>query len=109
VKYPKMVALDDAFGFTTTGNNELKAVWFEKSILSGYAEANDEIEHFLQTVGRRKFLMPLYTAFISTPKGTEMAKRIYSTARPGYHAVAVRSIDELLAFDPEKYKGSISL
>jgi leukotriene-A4 hydrolase len=53
--------------------------------------------------------MPLYTAFITTPKGTEMAKRIYSTARPGYHAVAVRSIDELLVFDPEKYKGSISL
>lgn len=109
VEYPKMVELDDAFGFTTTGNNELKAVWFEKSILSEYAEANDEIEHFLQTVGRRKFLMPLYSAFINTPKGTEMANRIYSTARSGYHAVAVRSIDELLVFDPEKYKGSISL
>jgi len=109
VAYTKMVELDDAFGFTTTGNSELKAVWFEKSILGGYAEAYDEIEHFLQTVGRRKFLMPLYTAFKSTPKGSEMAFRIYAKARPGYHSVAVRSIDELLAFDPEKYKGSISL
>jgi leukotriene-A4 hydrolase len=53
--------------------------------------------------------MPLYSAFINTPKGTERANRIYSKARSGYHAVAVRSIDELLAFDPEKYKGSISL
>lgn len=109
IAYNKMVELDDAFGFTTTGNNELKAVWFEKSILSGYTEANDEIEHFLQTVGRRKFLMPLYTALKSTPKGNEMAFRVYAKARGGYHAVSVRSIDELLAFDPEKYKGSISL
>jgi len=105
----QMTELDEAFGFTTTGNSEIKAAWFERSIKNDYAEAFDEIDTFLKNVGRRKFLMPLYTAFSKTPKGKERALQIYARARDGYHSVAVKSIDELLAFDPEKYKASISL
>jgi len=79
------------------------------SIDHGYDGVHDALETFLHEVGRRKFLMPLYTSLSQTAQGKEMALRIYAQARKNYHTVSVRSIDDLLGFDPEKYKGSISL
>jgi leukotriene-A4 hydrolase len=32
----QMAELDEAFGFTTTGNSEIKAAWFERSIKNNY-------------------------------------------------------------------------
>lgn len=92
----RMAEIDAAFKFTTSGNTEVADKWFELALRKGYTEAYDEIETFLIKVGRRKFLMPLYKEMIKTPEGLAMAKRIYEKARPGYHYVAVSSIDALL-------------
>lgn len=92
----QMAALDKAFGFTQTGNSEIADKWFEIAIRKQYTPAYSAMEQFLISVGRRKFLMPLYKAMAETPKGMEMAKSIYAKAREGYHYVAVTSIDDLL-------------
>lgn len=109
IKAERLAQLDDAFHLTATGNAEIKAAWFEVGIRQNYPAISEELENFLSSVGRRKFLMPLYTAMAETAKGKEEALKIYAAARANYHSVSVRSIDELLGFDPEKYKGSISL
>jgi hypothetical protein len=49
-------------------------------------------------VGRRKFLMPLYGELMRSEKGRVLARTIYQQARPNYHSVAVRSLDEMLAW-----------
>lgn len=105
----RLKELDETLYLTKSTNAEIQAAWFEAGVKHGYDGVNEKLEEFLRRVGRRKFLMPLYTALSKTPKGKEMALRIYAQARPNYHSVSVRSIDELLNFDPEKYKGSISL
>jgi hypothetical protein len=33
---------------------------------------------------------------VKTPEGKEWAKRVYAKARPGYHAVSINTIDEML-------------
>ena len=48
------------------------------------------------TVGRRKYLKPLYTELAKTPAGLERARAIYSKARPRYHAVSTGTIDKIL-------------
>ena len=53
------------------------------------------------TVGRRKYLKPLYEALLQSPQGRERALSIYQRARPRYHAVAVRTLDALLEFAPK--------
>ena len=53
------------------------------------------MEQFLVEVGRRKFLTPLYRAMKETDN-LDMARDIYRKARPGYHAVATGTMDELL-------------
>ena len=84
------------FNFATSGNSELEAAWFEHAINHQYEIDYPALEEFLIKVGRRKFLMPLYTALIQTEKGKDIAKKIYLKARKNYHYVAIQSLDELL-------------
>jgi aminopeptidase N len=91
-----MTLLDDAFHFSDSNNSEILSVWLVLSIQSRYERAYPALERFLTSMGRRKFLEPLYTELAKTPAGTEMALRIYKKARPGYHSVARQTVDEIL-------------
>ncbi len=92
----QMKSLDQSFGFTGSGNSEILDAWFELAIRNGYSgNIMPEIEAFLTTVGRRKFLTPLYRAFKETDQ-LDLAKSIYEKAAPNYHAVSRGSIESLL-------------
>ena len=91
-----MEQLDKQFHFTDCGNSEILCQWLELCIRSNYTAADISLEKFLTSVGRRKFLKPLYAALIETPAGKEKAKAIYAKARPGYHSVSSGTIDEML-------------
>jgi len=86
------------FNFAECGNSELEAAWFEHAIHHQYKSDYSALEHFLISVGRRKFLMPLYSALIETEDGKKIAKDIYGKARRNYHFVSVQSLDELLSY-----------
>jgi len=86
------------FNFAECGNSELEAAWFEHVIRHQYLIDYPALEKFLVNVGRRKFLMPLYTALIQTKEGKEIAKNIYAKARGNYHFVSIQSLDELLNY-----------
>src|SRR5690606_39359935 len=91
-----MKTLDEAFHFTGSGNSELQAAWVLHAIRNRYEAAYPALEEFLVHVGRRKFLIPLYTALTESPGGKEMTEMIYRKARPNYHYVSRQTIDELL-------------
>lgn len=91
-----LAVLDAAFEFTTSGNAEILAAWLLPALRAGYAAADPALENFLQHVGRRKFLVPLYRALLATPGGADRARRIYAQARPNYHSVATGTLDALL-------------
>ena len=93
-----LAELDAAFGFTQSGNSEILCAWLELAIQRGYHGSDATLEAFLMNVGRRKFLKPLYTALIATPEGRERALAIYAQARPRYHAVSTKTLDELLGW-----------
>ncbi|MBX2980767.1 MAG: M1 family metallopeptidase [Flavobacteriales bacterium] len=92
----RMAELDQAFKFTTSGNSEITFVWLDHAIANNYAVAYDRLVEFLTTVGRRKFVLPLYERLASTEKGMVMARAVYAKARGNYHAVTVRSVDDKL-------------
>lgn len=92
----KMADLDKTFHFTTTGNSEIADLWFLQAIRSHYEPAYPNMKKFLYVTGRQKFLEPLYKAMKATPDGTTMANEIYKTARPNYHPLAQKKIDEML-------------
>lgn len=100
----QMAALDKAFNFTGSGNSELLAAWFLHAIRHRYEAAYPALEKFLVSVGRRKFLTPLYTALIKTTEGRERAVDIYDKARPNYHFVSRQTMDELLQEENQEEK-----
>lgn len=96
LKPSQMRDLDAAFQFTSSGNAEILSQWFLVTIRNQYREADQRLERFLMTVGRRKYIKPLYAELATTPEGLARAKAIYTQARPRYHAVATTTIDALL-------------
>lgn len=92
----KMTELDTLFKFTQTGNSEIAVEWFERAIRSQYTPAYPAIESFLMSVGRRKFLMPLYETMMQSEETKQMAFAIYRKARQNYHSIATGSVDNAL-------------
>ncbi len=92
---PRMFTLDQELMLTGVSNSEIAARWLELAIQTGYGEADARLDRFLTTVGRRKFLMPLYNAMVKANE-LDRARTIYAKARPLYHPIAVESIDRLL-------------
>jgi leukotriene-A4 hydrolase len=93
---PDLEKLDREFHLTESGNSEILAQWLEMSVAAGYRPAMPKLEQFLGSVGRRKFLKPLYTALMKTSEGRERARRIYAKARPGYHPIAQTTLDAIV-------------
>ena len=92
----QVAELDHVFDLTNSGNNEILCDWFQHCIAVNYEPAYPNIATFLKSVGRRKFLSPLYEALAKTEEGKNWAKEVYVEAKPGYHAVSSNSIDEIL-------------
>ncbi len=95
----RLAELDRRFALSDTGNSEILAAWLELAVHAGYRPAYPALERFLTSVGRRKFLKPLYTALAETEDGKTWARRVYATARPGYHAISRNPIDEILGWE----------
>jgi hypothetical protein len=94
----KMAELDGAFRLSASGNSEITHQWLLLSIASGYEPAWPRLEEFLTSMGRRKFLKPLYEALVKTPQGKERALSIYRKARPTYHPIAVATVDKIVGW-----------
>lgn len=97
-------ALDRRFRLTGADNREIAAQWLELSAKRGYAPARSAVERFLVEVGRRKFLMPIYSALIEGPWGLAAAQSIFDKAKGGYHALSRESVQALLRQESSQAK-----
>lgn len=91
-----MAKMDKEFGFTNSGNAEIQCAWYTLAVREKYEPAYPNTEKFLISVGRRKFILPIYKELIKSPEGKTWAQKIYKKARPNYHSVAFNTVDELL-------------
>ena len=89
--------LDAAFGLGTTKNNEVAFRFYRAAIHAGYRDIQKPLEAFLMSVGRQKFVVPLYTALRKDPQDKAWAEAIYKKARERYHPVTQASVDRAMA------------
>jgi leukotriene-A4 hydrolase len=94
----RMRELDSAFGLTTSGNAEIAFQWLLLGLRSGYPETDGRLQEFLVSIGRRKFIKPLYEELMKTETGRQRALAIYRRARPGYHPIAVDTVDRIVGW-----------
>ena len=81
---------------TGTANGEVAMRWYPLAIRSGYVDASPEASAFIQRVGRRKLIMPIYEALVKTPEGLALAKEAFAKARPGYHPITTGSVEAVI-------------
>ena len=93
----QLADLDKAFGLSKSPNAEIGHSWFELVILDNYQPDFPSLEEYLKTIGRLKLIQPLYESLMKTPAGTEVAKRVFAKARPGYHPETVKAIEAIVA------------
>ncbi|HEY1435740.1 MAG TPA: M1 family metallopeptidase [Thermoanaerobaculia bacterium] len=92
----RLSELDQAFGLTATENSEVAFQWLLMAIRGGYGAADARLGQFLASIGRRKFIKPLYEELVKTEGGRARAREIYARARPGYHPIAVETVDRIV-------------
>ena len=93
----QLAQLDAAYKFTGTPNGEIAMRWYPLAERSGYAAARPELGKFVERVGRRKLIMPVYKALVATPEGLAFAEQAFARARPGYHPITTGSVEGVIA------------
>jgi leukotriene-A4 hydrolase len=92
-----LVALTALLQLDTQRNSEVRFAWLRLAIANHYDRAVPDLEDFLTSMGRRKFVLPLFTELLAQGEwGESIALRTYARARPGYHAVTTRSVDKVM-------------
>ncbi len=94
--HAQMKALDTAWKLTGTGNGEIAFRWYVATVRAGYTEARPAIAAFIERIGRRKLVMPIYEELAKSDEGKAFAIDVYRTARPGYHPMTQGSVDKAL-------------
>lgn len=92
----KLEELERAYGLARTGNNEVAFRFYRASVHAGYRAVRPNLEAFLMSVGRQKFVVPLYTALREQPEDRVWAEAIYKKARERYHPETQSSVDKAM-------------
>ncbi len=90
-------AVDKNYHFSGTPNGEIAMRWYPLAVRSGYTAARPGMESFLARIGRMKLIMPTYAALAKTQEGLAFAKDVFAKAKPGYHPITARAVDDLIA------------
>ncbi len=89
--------LDQAFGLGKSRNNEVAFRFYRAAIHAGYADIRAPLNDFLMSVGRQKFVVPLYTALRAKAQDKAWAAAVYKKARDHYHPMTQASVDKAFA------------
>ncbi len=93
----QLADLESTLKLREEGNAELVFAWLQIAVQHRYQPAVPTLEHFLTTMGRRKFVLPLFTSLWAEGDwGRSIATPLYARARPGYHPVTTSSVDAVV-------------
>jgi aminopeptidase N len=88
--------VDRELNFKNWGNAEIMEEWFVLGIRSNYKEVFPAMEKFISKVGRRKFLLPIYSTLAEQERTKKWALGVYKKAKINYHPITQKSIEELI-------------
>ncbi|WP_307719049.1 M1 family metallopeptidase [Massilia glaciei] len=88
--------LDIAFGLAKTRNNEVAFRFYRASIKAGYRDVREPLNAFLMSVGRQKFVKPLYAALLKSPQDKAWAEGVFKKAKVRYHPATQKSVSALM-------------
>lgn len=93
----RLAAFDASWHLTGAANAEIARRWYLVAIRSDYRPARDAMAAYMERIGRRYLVVPLYEALAKTPAGRSFARGVYAKAKAGYHPMTQASIEKALA------------
>ncbi|WCJ19423.1 Leucine aminopeptidase [Euphorbia peplus] len=100
VEASQILALDARYRLSESKDYEVKVAFLQLAIACCCRQYYGEVEKTLKTVGRMKYLRPLYTALVKgTGKEEEkiLGKRVFAEARECYHPIAQGVVESIFA------------
>jgi aminopeptidase N len=98
---PRLAELDRALGLSASGNSEVLSAWLQLALANRYQPAVPAAERFLLSMGRGKFVTPVFKALWGEGEwGRPIATALYARARPLYHSVTTGQVDKAMAARP---------
>jgi len=93
----QLADLDRTLDLNAVGNSEVLFAWLQVALAHRYEPSVATADKFLTSVGRRKFVLPLFnTLWAQGDWGQPIARRIYAKSRPLYHPVTTNSVDAVV-------------
>lgn len=93
----QLAGLEKQLSLATQHNSEVLFAWLRLAIANHYEPAMPQLEQFLASMGRRKFVLPLFQDLVAQGEwGRTLAMGIYARTRPGYHSVTTGSVDKVV-------------
>lgn len=89
--------LDRTLELTARGNYEILVSWLVVALPSGHPPAFPRARQVLTTVGRMKYVRPLYLALGKTPQGRALARDVFASASPAYHTLTRRIAETIIS------------
>lgn len=89
--------LDSLLALGENGSREILVQWLCIAAASAYTPAFAPVRRFLATVGRMKYVRPLFQALGLTPAGRALAREVLAQAGPSYHALTRRVAQSAVA------------
>ncbi len=89
--------LDGKLNLTARGNYEILVEWLCIAAGSGYTPVFGRVGEVLSTVGRMKYVRPLYQALGKTTPGRALAREVFAKAAPSYHGLTRRVAEGVIA------------
>ncbi|XP_008233387.1 PREDICTED: leukotriene A-4 hydrolase homolog [Prunus mume] len=101
IEASQILELNSRFRLSESKDYEVKVAFLLLAIASKCKEHYVEVEKTLKAVGRKKYLVPLYSALVEGGPGKEeekiLAKRVFAEARDTYHPIAQGVIETILS------------
>ncbi len=88
--------LDAQFTLTQQGNYEILVEWLTIAGASDYEPVFPRIREVLTSVGRMKYLRPLYGALGGHPRTRALAREVFREAASGYHTLSRRVVESVM-------------
>lgn len=95
-----LASLDARFDFTHARNSEVAVAWLKLAVAADYRAAFGRLEELLGSVGRMKYLRPLYGALMGCESTRALAQDFFQRFRPRYHPIAQQVVAGLIARRP---------
>jgi len=87
---------EERFGFASHPNPEIRCAFLVLALDRGLLEFADQAADFVQKVGRRKFVLPIFKSLAKSEAGLAFARNLFGEVRDRLHFITSNSVAKIL-------------